>query len=55
MCLKLGLSLQGRTQNLRFKNRVLRRISGPKKEEVTGGSLPQIDKDKMDETHSMHG
>jgi hypothetical protein len=35
MRLKLGPSPQARTQNLRFENRVLRRISGPKGEEVT--------------------
>jgi hypothetical protein len=34
---KFGLSLQGKNTDLRFDNRVLRRIFGPKMDEVTEG------------------
>jgi hypothetical protein len=38
MCVKLGLSPQWRDHRLRvFERRVLRRIFGPKREEVAGG------------------
>jgi len=36
MGLKLGLSHSGRKVDLVFENMVLRRICGPKKDEVTG-------------------
>jgi hypothetical protein len=47
---KLGLSLEGRTQLRVFEKRVLRRIYGSKRDKVTGGWR----KLHNDELHNLH-
>jgi hypothetical protein len=36
MGMKLGLTYQGKNKDLGFQNRVVRRIYGPKREEMAG-------------------